>query len=133
MNKKIIKIPNTDLNIYPIGQGTLFGRSLDGYSRSKLINKKIDVLKYGIDIGMNFIDTGEDYEGGTSEELLSEVVKGKRDKIIIGSKFKPSNNGYNNVIKSLESSLKELKLTILISIKYNGLIQIYLLKRHYQQ
>ena len=109
MNKKIIKIPNTDLNIYPIGQGTLFGRSLDGYSRSKLINKKIDVLKYGIDIGMNFIDTGEDYEGGTSEELLSEVVKGKRDKIIIGSKFKPSNNGYNNVIKSLESSLKRIK------------------------
>ena len=42
-----MKIPNTDLNIYPIGQGILFGRSLDGYSRSKLINKKIDVLKYG--------------------------------------------------------------------------------------
>ena len=123
MNKKIIKIPNTDLNIYPIGQGTLFGRSLDGYSRSKLINKKIDVLKYGIDIGMNFIDTGEDYEGGTSEELLSEVVKGKRDKIIIGSKFKPSNNGYNNVIKSLVV-IKKNKDYIDI-IKYNGLIQIY--------
>ena len=58
---------------------------------------------------MNFIDTGEDYEGGTSEELLSEVVKDKRDKIIIGSKFKPSNNGYNNVIQSLESSLKRIK------------------------
>ena len=38
-----------------------------------------------------------------------QVVKGKRDKIIIGSKFKPSNNGYNNVIKSLESSLKRIK------------------------
>ena len=120
MNKKIIKIPNTDLNIYPIGQGTLFGRSLDGYSRSKLINKKIDVLKYGIDIGMNFIDTGEDYEGGTSEELLSEVVKGKRDKIIIGSKFKPSNNGYNNVIKSLESSLKRIKTDYIDTVSYTS-------------
>ena len=79
MNKKKILIPKTDLNIYPIGQGTLFGRSFDGSSRSQLINKKIEVLKYGIEIGMNFIDTGEDYEGGTSEELLSEVVKDKRD------------------------------------------------------
>ena len=109
MNKKKILIPKTDLNIYPIGQGTLFGRSFDGSSRSQLINKKIEVLKYGIEIGMNFIDTGEDYEGGTSEELLSEVVKDKRDEIIIGSKFKPSNNGYNSVIQSLEASLKRIK------------------------
>jgi diketogulonate reductase-like aldo/keto reductase len=109
INNKKIQIHKTNLNVYPIGQGTLFGRSLEGSTRIDLIKKKIEVLKYGIEIGMNFIDTGEDYEGGTSEELLSEVVKYNRDKIIIGSKFKPSNNGYENVIQSLESSLKRIK------------------------
>ena len=58
---------------------------------------------------MNFIDTGEDYEDGKSEELLSQVISTKRDKVIIGSKFKPSNNGYENVISSCEGSLTRLK------------------------
>ena len=46
---------------------------------------------------MNFIDTGEDYEKGLSEKLLNKVIKNKRQKAIIGSKFKPSNNSYKGV------------------------------------
>lgn len=104
-----MKILKTDLEIYPIGQGTLFGRSMEGESSNRLIKKKIDILKYGVDIGMNFIDTGEDYEGGKSEKLLAEVLKGQRDKIVVGSKFMPANNSYKNVMISLEKSLERMK------------------------
>tara|TARA_A100001011_G_scaffold338222_1_gene368903 strand:+ start:3670 stop:4803 length:1134 start_codon:yes stop_codon:yes gene_type:complete len=104
-----VKILKSDLEVYPIGQGTLFGRSFDGQSDSELINKKKNALSYGIDLGMNFIDTGEDYEDGLSEEILGEILKKKRSKVVVGSKFKPANNGYNNVIKSVEGSLKRLK------------------------
>jgi diketogulonate reductase-like aldo/keto reductase len=104
--KKILK---SDLEVYPIGQGTLFGRSFDGQSNKELISKKIEVLNYGIELGMNFIDTGEDYEGGISEELLSEVLKNKRAEVIVGSKFKPANNSYKNVMNSVEESLKRMK------------------------
>lgn len=107
MNKK--KILKSNLEVYPIGQGTLFGRSYDGQSAKELISKKIDALNYGIELGMNFIDTGEDYEGGISEELLSEVLKNKRTKVIVGSKFKPANNSYKNVMSSVEGSLKRMK------------------------
>jgi len=106
---KKTKILKSDLEVYPIGQGTLFGRSFDGQSNKELIAKKIDVLNYGIELGMNFIDTGEDYEGGISEELLSEVLKSKRSKVIVGSKFKPANNSYKNVMRSVEGSLKRMK------------------------
>ena len=71
------KIGNSNLKICPVGQGTLFGRTSSKINQD-IINTKIDVLKYGIEIGMNFIDTGEDYEDGLSEKLLSEVVKSKR-------------------------------------------------------
>ena len=83
------KIGSSDLEICPIGQGTLFGRTSSKINE-EIIKKKIDVLNYGLELGMNFIDTGEDYEDGLSEKLLSKVVKSKRDKIVIGSKFKPS-------------------------------------------
>lgn len=101
------KIGNSNLKICPVGQGTLFGRTSSKINQD-IINTKIDVLKYGIEIGMNFIDTGEDYEDGLSEKLLSEVVKSKRDKVIIGSKFKPSNNSYKGVINSIEGTLKRI-------------------------
>ena len=58
---------------------------------------------------MNYLDTGEDYEDGLSEELLSKIICNKRDKVVVGSKFIPSNNSYNNVISACESSLKRLK------------------------
>ena len=106
MNLKILK---SDLSVYPIGQGTLFGRSFDGLSNDDLINKKKETLLFGIELGMNLIDTGEDYEGGLSETLLSSVISGRRDKIIIGSKFKPANNSYDNIFRSIEGSLKRLK------------------------
>ena len=106
MKTKVLK---TNLEVGLIGQGTLFGRANDKSDLSELVKKKISTLDYGIELGMNFIDTGEDYEDGRSEELLSQVISTKRDKVIIGSKFKPSNNGYENVIRSCEGSLTRLK------------------------
>ena len=104
-----MKIFRTNIEVFPIGQGTLFGRSFDGQASIELVNKKIKVLEYGLELGMNFIDTGEDYENGFSEKLLSKIISVKRSKIIIGSKFKPSNNAYENVLKAVEGSLSRMK------------------------
>ncbi len=108
INKKI-KISKTNIEVYPIGQGTLFGRILDKSKISDIVKRKISILEYGIELGMNYLDTGEDYEGGLSEELLSKIINNKRDKVVVGSKFIPSNNSYNDVIFACESSLKRLK------------------------
>ena len=101
------KIGKSNIEICPIGQGTLFGRT-SAKINQVIINKKIEILKYGIEIGMNFIDTGEDYEDGLSEKLLSEVIKSNRNNVVIGSKFKPSNNSYEGVIRSIEGTLKRI-------------------------
>ena len=46
---------------------------------------------------MNFVDTGEDYEGGLSEEILGESIKDIRHKIVIATKFKPINNSKEGI------------------------------------
>jgi aryl-alcohol dehydrogenase-like predicted oxidoreductase len=46
----------------------------------------IDVLHRAIDLGVNFIDT-EDHNNGNNEELLAKALKGKRDKVVLASKF----------------------------------------------
>jgi aryl-alcohol dehydrogenase-like predicted oxidoreductase len=46
----------------------------------------IDVLHRAIDLGVNFIDTA-DHNNGNNEELLAKALKGKRDKVVLASKF----------------------------------------------
>ena len=89
MTDKKIKISKTNIEVYPIGQGTLFGRILDKTKIDDIVKKKISSLEYGIELGMNYLDTGEDYEDGLSEELLSKIICNKRDKVVVGSKFIP--------------------------------------------
>ena len=48
--------------------------------------RDIDMLHRAIDLGINFIDTA-DHNNGNNEELLAKALKGKRDKVILASKF----------------------------------------------
>ncbi len=46
----------------------------------------IAVLERAIAIGMNFIDTA-DHNNGNNEEILAKVLKGRRDEVVLTSKF----------------------------------------------
>jgi aryl-alcohol dehydrogenase-like predicted oxidoreductase len=46
----------------------------------------MDVLHQAIDLGINFIDTA-DHNDGNNEELLAKALKGKRDQVVLASKF----------------------------------------------
>ena len=46
----------------------------------------IDVLHRAIDLGVNFIDTA-DHNNGNNELLLAKALKGKRDEVVLASKF----------------------------------------------
>ena len=46
----------------------------------------IDVLHRAIDLGVNFVDTA-DHNNGNNEELLAKALQGKRDHVVLTSKF----------------------------------------------
>jgi aryl-alcohol dehydrogenase-like predicted oxidoreductase len=45
------------------------------------------VVSAAIDAGINFFDTADIYGGGQSEEFLGRALKGRRDKVLIATKF----------------------------------------------
>lgn len=49
--------------------------------------ESLKALKCGLDMGVNFIDTADVYGTGHSERLVAQAVKGKRDKVVIATKF----------------------------------------------
>ena len=46
-----------------------------------------NVVAAALDHGVNFFDTADEYGGGRSEEYLGKALRGKRDKVIIATKF----------------------------------------------
>ena len=81
--------------------------------------ESIATIHRAIELGITFFDTADMYGHGANEELLAQALKGKRDKVVIATKFgvvrdpaDPLKKGINGrpdyVRKSCESSLKRL-------------------------
>jgi len=66
-------------------------------------------LNAGIDLGVVLIDTAEMYGNGRSEELIAEVISGRRESIYLVSKVLPSNASRHGTIAACEHSLKRLR------------------------
>src|SRR5262244_454061 len=71
-----------------------------------------------VDRGGNFIDTANQYTGGTSEKFVGTIAAEKRERLVIATKYTLSldysdpNAGGNHrksMVRSVESSLKRLK------------------------
>ena len=49
--------------------------------------ESIRAIHYALDAGINFFDTAANYGCGHSERILSQAVAGRRDKVIVATKF----------------------------------------------
>lgn len=115
---KYKKLGQTKDEIPAIGQGCM---GIGGEFSMDVAKdqKQIKALRLGIDLGMTFIDTAEVYGGGHSEEVVAKTIQGIRHQVFISTKFSPENNGFDDVLKSAERSLKRL------STDYIDLYQVH--------
>jgi len=67
------------------------------------------VLRLGMELGMTLIDTAEMYGDGAAEELVGEVIAGRRDKLFLVSKVLPSHARRSATIAACEGSLRRLR------------------------
>ena len=69
-----------------------------------------DAMRLGISLGLTLIDTSDDYGEGHAEEMVGNVLAGRRDKVFLVSKLSPSEVGDGSgVERALEASLKRLR------------------------
>ncbi|WP_017977178.1 aldo/keto reductase [Actinopolyspora halophila] len=68
--------------------------------------------------GGNVVDTAVTYGNGHSEELVGEILEGRRDRFVLSTKYGMSRDGADpnaagnhrkNLVRSLESSLRKLR------------------------
>src|SRR5215207_4444129 len=50
-------------------------------------DESIRIIHTALDAGINFIDTADVYAQGESEEIVGKALKGRRDEIVLATKF----------------------------------------------
>lgn len=106
----------TGLRVSDVGFGAMtIGGEIFGATDDQ---ESLRALHRAVDLGMNFIDTADAYGRGHSEELLAQVLKTRRNEIVLATKGGNQftvRQGLRNfdpdyITSALEASLKRLQI-----------------------
>ncbi len=110
----------------PLGRSGLLvsvvGLGCNNFGRRLNVEQTRSVVDAAIDVGVTLLDTAETYGGaGRSEEMLGEVLAGRRDQVVLATKFgsQGSDMGYgpaagakgsrSYIRRAVEQSLRRLR------------------------
>ena len=102
----------TGIQVSPYALGTMnFGGMLNrgDEDSSQIVDRALDG-------GVNLIDTADVYSGGRSEEIVGAAIRGRRDEVVLATKFSnpmsdaPNRRGGSRrwIMKAVEDSLRRL-------------------------
>jgi aryl-alcohol dehydrogenase-like predicted oxidoreductase len=77
----------------------------------------VGMIRQAIVAGINFIDTADVYQSGETEEIVGEALEGRRDEVVIATKFglpgpaEPNHRGASPrwIRRAVEASLRRLR------------------------
>src|SRR5207244_2456054 len=78
------RLGNSSLNASSIGLGLM---SMSGTYGKSDDQECIGVIHRALDLGINHLDSSDMYGWGQNEELLGRAIKGKRDRVLVATKF----------------------------------------------
>lgn len=101
----------TGIRVSPFALGAMMFSSFGNGDQ----NEVDQMVARALDAGINFIDTADAY--GESEEMLGKALKGRREDVVLASKFarpigdEPNHQGGSRrwIITAVENSLRRLK------------------------
>ena len=107
------------IKVSSIGLGLM---SMSGIYGNANDEESIRVIHYALDKGINFLDSADMYGWGHNEELLGRALKGRRDNVIVATKFgqvktpdgkQDVDGSAAYVQKACEASLKRLGIDVI--------------------
>ena len=117
---KYTKLGNSDLKVSRLCMGCMgFGDPNNGQHSWTLDEEHSrEIIKRGLELGVNFFDTAVGYQSGTSEQYLGRAIRdfAKRDEVVIATKFLPRTqdeiaagiNGQQHIQNMIDTSLRNL-------------------------
>lgn len=114
------KLGNSELNVSRICMGCMgfgdAGRGQHSWTVDEAHTREI--VRRGLELGVNFFDTAIAYQSGTSEQYLGRALRdfARRDEVVVATKFLPRTpeeiaagiGGREHIRRMLDQSLKNL-------------------------
>src|SRR5438067_1662999 len=80
------------------------------------VDECVAMVDISLDAGINFVDTADVYDHGVSEEILARALRGRRDDVVLATKFNnpmgddPNMRGNSRrwIVRAVEDSLRRL-------------------------
>jgi aryl-alcohol dehydrogenase-like predicted oxidoreductase len=102
----------TGVQVSPLCLGAMMFGSLGNDDRADSIR----IIHRALDAGINFVDTAGVYSAGVSEEIVGEALQGRREDVVLATKFfmpmgdDPNSRGGSRrwIIREVENSLRRL-------------------------
>ncbi len=112
------KLGTSGINVSAVGFGCM---SLSGVYGPSDDAAGVDLIRAAIDRGVTLIDTSDMYGWGHNEQLVGRAIAGRRDKIVLATKFgnlggkdgKFADGRPEYVVASCEASLKRLGVDVI--------------------
>lgn len=117
---KYTKLGNSDLHVSRICMGCMgFGDAKNGQHSWTVDEAHTrEIIKRGLELGINFFDTAIAYQSGTSEQYVGRALRDftRRENVAVATKFLPRTNeeigsgvsGQEHVRRMLDKSLQNL-------------------------
>ncbi|MET8325671.1 aldo/keto reductase [Streptomyces sp. NPDC005181] len=83
---RLRKLGNTGLEIGGVGLGCM-GMSWLYQESARDDDRSLRVINEALDLGVNLLDTADLYGGGHNETLLGRAIAGRRDEVVLATKF----------------------------------------------
>ncbi|HSA90729.1 MAG TPA: aldo/keto reductase [Burkholderiales bacterium] len=113
------ELGRSGIKVSALGLGLM---SMSGIYGNANDDESIGVIHYALDRGINFLDSADMYGWGHNETLLGRALKGRRDKVVVATKFgqvklsdgKQAVDGRPEyVMQACEASLKRLGIEVI--------------------
>jgi aryl-alcohol dehydrogenase-like predicted oxidoreductase len=127
LGKTHLEVSEIGVGAWQLGGPLMLDGKVDGHPELGR-DYCIKLIRDAGELGINFIDTAEQYGNGESERRVGEALEGQRDKWVVGSKFgyqvgpngeRLQNASPERVPVSLEGSLRRLKTDYLDIFVYH--------------
>ena len=117
---KYTTLGNSDLKVSRICMGCMgFGDAKNGQHSWTLDEEHSrEIIKRGLDLGVNFFDTAIGYQSGTSEQYVGRAIRdyARREDVVVATKFLPRTqeeiaagiSGQQHIEQMINTSLKNL-------------------------